>query len=103
MWRRREISATTRLMFSAGEAANLLIEKLQSGQQKGNVQLLMPKSRKHPVTAPAASTERISDEIGLLRVTTFPGAIGIEVANDIDRGTAALPPTPAQNGRERRA
>jgi hypothetical protein len=34
MWRRREISATTRLMFSAGEAANLLIKKLQSGQQK---------------------------------------------------------------------
>jgi hypothetical protein len=87
-----------------GEAVNLFIEKLQGGQQKVNVQLLMPKSQKHPVTAPpAVSTERVSDEIGLLRITMFPGAIGIDVANDIDRGIAVLPPTPAQNGRERRA
>jgi hypothetical protein len=30
-------------------------------------------------------TEKLSDEIGLLRVTMFPGAIGIDVAKDIDR------------------
>jgi hypothetical protein len=100
----REISATKRLTFSFGEAANLLIEKLEGGQQKVNVQLLMPKSQKHPVTAPpAVSTETVSDEIGLLRVTMLPGAIGIDVAKYIDRGIAALPPTPAQSGRERRA
>jgi hypothetical protein len=55
----REISATKRLTFSVGEAANLLIDKLQGGRQKVNVQLLMPKSQKHPVTAPpAASTPK---------------------------------------------
>jgi carboxyl-terminal processing protease len=51
----------------------------------------MPKSQKHPVTAPqAVTTERLTDEIGLLRVAMFPGAIGIDVARDIDRGIAAL-------------
>ena len=51
----------------------------------------MPKSQKHPVTAPqAVTTERISDEMGLLRVAMFPGAIGIDVAKDIDCGIAAL-------------
>jgi carboxyl-terminal processing protease len=56
-----------------------------------NVQLPMPKSQKHPVTAPqAVTTERLTDEIGLLRVAMFPGAIGIDVAKDIDRGVAAL-------------
>jgi hypothetical protein len=56
----------------------------------------MPKSQKHPVTAPpAVSTERVSDEIELLRVTMFPGAIGIDVAKGIDHGIAALPPLPA--------
>jgi carboxyl-terminal processing protease len=51
----------------------------------------MPKSGKHPVTAPQAVTiERLGDEIGLLRVAMFPGAIGIDVAKAIDRGIAAL-------------
>ncbi len=35
-------------------------------------------------------TERLSYEIGLLKVAMFPGAIGIDVAKDIDRGIAAL-------------
>ena len=79
------------LTFSVGESANLLIEKLHGEVQKVNVQLPMPKSQKHPVTAPqAVTTERLSDEIGLLRVAMFPGAIGIDVAKDIDRGIAAL-------------
>ena len=32
----------------------------------------------------------LTDEIGLLKVAMFPGAIGIDVAKDIDRGIAAL-------------
>ncbi len=28
----------------------------------------------------------LTDEIGLLKVAMFPGAIGIDVAKDIDRG-----------------
>ena len=31
----------------------------------------------------------LSDEIGLLKVAMFPGAIGIDVAKDIDRGIAS--------------
>ena len=51
----------------------------------------MPKSKKHPVTAPeAVHAEMLTDEIGLLKVAMFPGAIGIDVAKDIDRGIAAL-------------
>jgi carboxyl-terminal processing protease len=87
----REIRPPDDLTFSIGESANLLIEKLQGGQQKVNVQLPMPKSQKHPVTAPRpVSTERLSDEIGLLKVAMFPGVVGIDVAKDIDCGIAAL-------------
>jgi C-terminal processing protease CtpA/Prc len=51
----------------------------------------LPKNKKHPVTAPeAVHAEMLSDEIGLLKVAMFPGAIGIDVAKDIDRGIAAL-------------
>jgi hypothetical protein len=42
----REIRPPNDLTFSVGEAASLLIEKLQGGQQKVNIQLPMPKSQK---------------------------------------------------------
>jgi carboxyl-terminal processing protease len=87
----REVRPPNDLTFSVSESANLLIEKLHGEVQKVNVQLPMPKSQKHPVTAPQAVTiERLSDEIGLLRVAMFPGAIGIDVAKDIDHGITAL-------------
>jgi carboxyl-terminal processing protease len=87
----REIRPPHDLMFSIGESANLLIEKLHGGRQKVKVQLPIPKSTKHPVTAPdPVQAERLSYEIGLLKVTMFPGAIGIDVAKDLDRGIAAL-------------
>src|SRR6266536_6334463 len=77
----REIRPPDDLTFSVGEFASLLVEKLHGGEQKVNVQLPMPKSQKHPVTeTQAVSADRLGDEIGLLRVAMFPGAIGIDVA-----------------------
>jgi C-terminal processing protease CtpA/Prc len=87
----REIRPPDDLTFSVGESANLLIEKLHGGQQTVNVQLPVPKSKTHPVTAPeAVHAERLSYEIGLLKVAMFPGVIGIDVAKDIDRAIESL-------------
>jgi carboxyl-terminal processing protease len=87
----REIRPPEDLNFSIGESANLFIEKLHGSQQMVKVNLPMPKSKKHPVTAPeAVHSERLTYDIGLLKVAMFPGAIGIDVAKDIDRGIAAL-------------
>jgi C-terminal processing protease CtpA/Prc len=87
----REIRPPEDLTFSVGESASLLIEKLRGGQQRLSVQLPVPKSQKHPVTTPqAVHARKLTDDIGLLRVAMFPGAIGIDVAKDIDRGMAAL-------------
>ena len=87
----REVRPPNDLTFSVGEPADLVIEKLHGGRQTVKVQLPMPKSQKHPVTAPdPVHAERLTDEIGLLKVAMFPGAIGIGVAKDIDRGIATL-------------
>ncbi|MGA8618939.1 MAG: S41 family peptidase [Candidatus Sulfotelmatobacter sp.] len=89
--RERDIRPPDDLTFSVGESASLLIEKLHGGQQTVKVQLPVPKSKTHPVTAPeAVHAERLSDEIGLLKVAMFPGVIGIDVAKDIDRAIEAL-------------
>jgi C-terminal processing protease CtpA/Prc len=87
----REIRPPEELNFSAGQSAHLTIQKLDGGVQGVNLQLPVPKSKKHPVTAPeAVHAEMLTDEIGLLKVAMFPGTIGIDVAKDIDRGIAAL-------------
>ena len=87
----REIRPPEDLTFSAGESAQLTIQKLDGGVQAVSLRLPMPKSKKHPVTAPeAVHAEMLSNEIGLLKVAMFPGAVGIDVAKEIDRGIAAL-------------
>lgn len=72
------------LRFAGGESASLLIEKLSGGHQRVNVQLPLPKSQNHPVTAPEAGHARkLTDDIGLLTLAMFPGAIGIDSARDM--------------------
>jgi len=87
----REIRPPEDLTFSAGGSAELAIETLHGDVEWVKLRLPMPKSKKHPVTAPdPVHAEMLTDEIGLLKVAMFPGAIGIDVAKDIDRGIAAL-------------
>ena len=71
--RERDIRPPDGLTFSAGESANLLIEKLHGGQETVKVQLPIPKSKTHPVNAPeAVYAEKLSDEIGLLKSRHVP-------------------------------
>jgi carboxyl-terminal processing protease len=88
---KRDVRPPKDLTFSVGESVNLLIEKLHGGQQTVKVQLPVPKSKTHPVTAPqAVHAEKLSNDIGLLKVAMFPGVIGIDVAKDIDRAIESL-------------
>jgi len=87
----RDIRPPEDLTFSAGESADLTVEKLHGGHERVKLQLPMPKSKKHPVNAPEpVHTKRLTDEIGMLKVAMFPGVVGIDVAKDIDRGIASL-------------
>ncbi len=87
----REIRPPADLTFSVGEAVELTVEKLHGGQERLRLQLPVPKSKKHPMTAPdLVHAKKLSDDIGLLKVAMFPGVVGIDVANDIDRGIALL-------------
>jgi len=87
----REIQPPEDLTFSVGETVDLTVDKLRGGQERIRLQLPVPKSKTHPVTAPdPLHAEKLTDEIGLLKVAMFPGVVGIDVAKDIDRGIAAL-------------
>jgi len=87
----RKIRPPEDLTFSVGETVDLTVEKLHGGQERLRLQLPVPKSKKHPVTAPdPVHAEKLTDDIGLLKVAMFPGVVGIDVAKDIDRGIASL-------------
>ena len=87
----RKIRPPEDLTFSVGETVDLTVEKLHGGQERLRLQLPVPKSKKHPVTAPdPVHAEKLTDEIGLLKVAMFPGVVGIDVAKAIDRGIASL-------------
>ena len=87
----REIQPPEDLTFVVGETVDLTVEKLHGGQERLRLQLPVPKSKKHPVTAPdPVHAEKLNGEIGLLKVAMFPGVVGIDVAKDIDRGIASL-------------
>ena len=87
----REIQPPEELTFVVGETVDLTVEKLHGGQERLRLQLPVPKSKKHPVTAPdLVHAEKLTNDIGLLKVAMFPGVVGIDVAKDIDRGIASL-------------
>ena len=88
---KQEIRPPEDLTFSVGESVELTIEKLHGGQERLRLRLPVPKSNKHPVTAPdPVHAEKLADDIGLLKVAMFPGLIGVDVAKDIDRGVELL-------------
>ena len=77
-------------MFPMGAKVNLAV-------QRGPQELLLtlnipvPRSRKQPYSEPTSvSFSKLKDCVGYLKVTIFPGLLGLDVAREIDRAVAAL-------------
>ena len=65
--------------------------------QRGNEELFplvsipVPRSRKQPYAEPEAVTwKRLPQDLGYLKVSAFPGLLGLDVARSIDRAVAEL-------------
>ena len=87
----QEVRPPNDLTFSVGESAIFLLKSSTAKCRRSTFNCRCPNRRSIRLRRrEAVTTERLSDEIGLLRVAMFPGAIGIDVAKDIDRGIAAL-------------
>lgn len=77
--------------FSMGEQT--LIEVVDARGQRVNrtVDVARPKGKKlHFVEPRLVDARPIEDGIGYLRVTMFPGMVGVEVANEISKAVATL-------------
>ena len=78
-------------VFKMGHDSEITVLKRNGTEISLTLRVPTPKMKKHPVNQPqAVSVRRIQDGIGLLRVTMFPGIIGIDFAHDIDRAIRQL-------------
>jgi carboxyl-terminal processing protease len=86
-----EIGPPNQPVFRMGLPARLTIEKLSGERTELKIDVPAPKSKKHPVNQPLAIVcSTIQPGLGLLKVTMFPGAVGIDLAHGFDRAIAAL-------------
>lgn len=78
-------------IFRVGETTNIMVQR-RSGEQKSMpLNVPAPKSKKHPINQPQpVAWSKLPGNIGLMKITMFTGAIGIDLAHDIDRAVADL-------------
>jgi carboxyl-terminal processing protease len=72
--------------FGVGESTSLTVRKRDGKTIRIPLQLPGPKSKRVPISTPQPVLfTKLQEDIGYLKVTMFPGAIGIDVAADLDR------------------
>ncbi len=86
-----EIRPPKQPVFKMGQATRITVLKHDGKEASLDLNVPSPKMKKHPVSPPQAVVFRkLDDGIGLLRVTMFPGIVGIDFARDIDRAIHEL-------------
>jgi len=89
--RGKEITPPELPSFGPGEQVLLRVKKPDGADADITVQVPIPKSKVHPVTAPTTIIcRKLAAHIGYIKVTMFPGRIGIDFARDLDAAVASL-------------
>ena len=89
---RRDFFPPDAMPFALGERYDVALRKNDGSTVR--VALDVPKSRdkRRPLVVPdkVVTTSRLRDGIGLLRVSMFPGVLGMDVARDMSRAVVEL-------------
>lgn len=87
----KEIVPPDSPVFRVGQSVAVTVQRLTGERVSLRLEVPTPKSKKRPINQPRpVSWSKLPDSIGLLKITMFPGAIGIDLAHDIDRAIAEL-------------
>jgi C-terminal processing protease CtpA/Prc len=74
-----------------GAISRLLVRRASGRDRTVEITVPDPKSKKHPVIVPElVSAKAIDASVGYLRVSMFPGIVGIDVANEISAALGEL-------------
>jgi carboxyl-terminal processing protease len=89
--RNRDLYPPDPPIFPVGEDSQYAIQKPDGKRVTGTLQVPSPRSEKHPVIVPkSVICSQLPDGIGFLKVTMFPGAVGIDLAKAFDNSFAHL-------------
>jgi carboxyl-terminal processing protease len=89
--RNRELRPPDPPIFPVGEDSQYAVQKPDGKRVTGNLQVPSPRSKKHPVIVPkSVICSQLPEGIGWLKVTMFPGAVGIDLAKALDNAFAHL-------------
>jgi carboxyl-terminal processing protease len=89
--RNKELMPPEPPIFPVGEDSQYAVQKPDGKRVVGNLVVPSPRSKSHPVIVPkAVLCSQLPDGIGWLKVTMFPGAVGIDLAKMFDTAVAHL-------------
>jgi len=89
--RNRELMPPDPPIFPMGEDSQYVVQKPDGKRVMGTLQVPNPRSKNHPVIVPKAVVcSQLPEAIGWLKVTMFPGAVGIDLAHMLDTAFAHL-------------
>jgi carboxyl-terminal processing protease len=83
--RNRELKPPEPPIFPLDEQSQYAVQKPDGTRVVGTLTVPSPRSKKHPVIVPkSVLCSQMPDGIGWLKVTMFPGAVGIDLAKMLD-------------------
>ena len=89
--RNRELKPPEPPIFPVGDDSQYVVQKPDGKRIVGQLNVPSPRSKSHPVIVPkAVLCSQLPDGIGWLKVTMFPGAVGIDLAHMLDTAFAHL-------------
>jgi len=89
--RNRELRPPEPPIFPVGDDSQYMVQKPDGKRVMGTLQVPSPKSQSHPVIVPkAVLCSQLPEGIGWLKVTMFPGAVGVDLAHKLDTAFAHL-------------
>lgn len=78
-------------LFQMGTMVRMLLKSFNGSEHTIDMLVPNPKSKKHPVVIPkAVVAQRLTQDVGCVKVSMFPGAVGVEVANSISHAVQDL-------------
>ena len=89
--RNRELKPPEPPIFPLGDDSQYVVQKPDGKRVIGTLKVPLPRSKSRPVIVPkAVLCSQLPDGIGWLKVTMFPGAVGIDLAHMLDTAIAHL-------------
>lgn len=86
-----EIAPPVVPLFHLGRITTLIVQRPRAIADRIRVDVPNPKNSKHPINVPRALSHlHLPDRIGYLKVTMFPGAVGIDLAKGISAAITKL-------------